>query len=254
MHKETYLFGQGKVYLAGRGEDGRPLAQRWLGDVSKLSLTLNVENIEHKESYSGNRAVARRLAVSRNGELTMTWHDMSTQNLALLFQGNSIALEDGSVSGEKLPDNIKAGERYSLAHPLVDNVVLTVDDTPLVADTDYYVDDKFGAIEFLTAQPIGPEVAYQYEANDTTAFFTQRQVEVALRYEGVNLAEDGAPVLIELYKVQFDPASALDFINSDNNFAGPETKAGLLMDTARRSDDQLGMFGRLTNTRGKRNA
>lgn len=251
MKQETYYYGQGKLYIAIRNAMGRPGAQRWVGDVNTLNITLNTEKIEHKESYSGERAVVRRIPIGNSGEISAKWFDLSPENLALLLQGKVVEAASGTVTGEKLPDGIKAGERYSLANPSVSEVVLTVADTPLVLDTDYFVDENFGAIEFLTDQVTGPEVAYQFDGSISTSLFTQQPEEVTLRYEGINLAENGAPVIVELYKVKFDPVSGLDLINNDNNLAGLETKAGMLIDTTRRADDKLGRFGRLTYVKGR---
>ncbi|WP_431222205.1 hypothetical protein ACQ86O_17775 [Serratia sp. L9] len=72
---ETYQYNQGKVYLARRDAYGKPLAWRWIGDVSVLSLALTVENLSHKESYSGQRMTVRRFPISKDGIVTMTWHE-----------------------------------------------------------------------------------------------------------------------------------------------------------------------------------
>ncbi|WP_240133698.1 hypothetical protein [Providencia rettgeri] len=246
---EMYYYGQGRVFIALRNEKGQALAQRWVGDVSNLSLALTTENIEHRESYSGEKAVVRRIASSKSGEISATWHDLSPLNLAMLFAGHVVDEQSGSITGEMLPAGIKAGERYSLAHPSVSDVVINAGETPLVLDTDYIVDETFGAIEFLTDQTTAPEVAYKYEGNVTATLFTEQGKEVALRYEGINLAEGGTPIIVEFYKVKFDPVSGLSLINNDNSLAGLETKAGLLMDTKRSKDDKLGRFGRLTNVK-----
>lgn len=58
---ETYSYGQGKVYLAERLPSGEIGVQRWVGDVSELSISLNVEDLTHKESYSGNRQEVRKI-------------------------------------------------------------------------------------------------------------------------------------------------------------------------------------------------
>ncbi len=50
---ETYSYGQGKVFLASRTPEGVVGAQRWIGDVSAISVKFIVESFSHKESYSG---------------------------------------------------------------------------------------------------------------------------------------------------------------------------------------------------------
>ncbi|MEY0576525.1 hypothetical protein [Providencia manganoxydans] len=248
---ETYYYGQGRLFLAERDEFGRALAQRFIGDVSVFNVTLSTEKIEHKESYSGYKGITRRIALGNSGEIDMTWHDLSGENLALLLYGKTIETAAGSVTGEKLPANIKAGERYTLAYPSVSDVVLTASGSALVLDEDYLLDEVFGAITFTQDQTTAPEAAYKYSNNTATSLFTQKPKERFLRYEGVNLAEEDSSVILELYKVQFDPVSNLGLINNETNLAGLQTKGGLLMDTSRKADDAMGRFGKLTYVNGR---
>lgn len=240
---ESFYYGQGKVYLAERDSGGRPLAQRWVGDVSKMELALTVENATHKESYSGQRATVRRITTGKDAKITSTWHDFSPQNMALQLYGDSAVIPAGTVTGEKLPADIKAGERYTLEHQNVSEVVIGT----LVHGTDFVTDPVWGAIEFLKPQATAPSVNYRYAGGVNTTLFTRQPRELFLRYEGVNLAEGGAAVVVELYKVLFDPTSALSLITSDQNMAGMETTAGILFDGTRPDNALLGRFGRIIN-------
>lgn len=238
---ETYYYGQGKVYLALRDPYGRALAQRWVGDVSELSVALKTESFVHKESYSSHRAPVRHISLGKEGTVTATWYEHSPENLAVLLYGDNVLVPAGTVTGEKLPTGIKAGERITLEHQNVTDVEMGA----LVIGTDYTVDPVYGAITFITT-PVGPlSVSYAHASAMNTSMFTQVPVEMALRYEGVNLAESGAPVVLELYKIVLDPASALSLINNDTSLAGLETTASILLDTARPADALLGRYGRV---------
>lgn len=240
---ETYYYGQGRVYLAKRDANGKPKAWRWIGDVSALSLALTVENLSHRESYSGGRSVVRRIVTSKDGSVSSTWHEHSPQNLAQVLYGEHTVIPAGTVTGESLGSDIAVGDRLTLAQQRVSDVVIGT----LVAGTDYEVDATYGAIEFLTAQT-GPVTAnYKYEGGVNTTLFSAQPENLALRYEGINLAEGGAAVVVELYKLAFDPVSALALINNDTSLAGLETTAGMLFDTARPDDPLLGRFGRIIN-------
>ncbi|WP_347253455.1 hypothetical protein [Leminorella grimontii] len=241
MSQETYYYGQGKVYLALRNEQGQPLAWRWVGDVDSLSVALSVENFDHKESYTGQRSAVRRINTGKDGTVNSTWYEYSPENLATLLYGEQVADASGSVTGEALPLNIKAGDRYSLQHQQVSAVVIG----SLVEGTDYTVDPEFGAIEFLTAQAGPTTVNYSHGSSINSTMFTQPVKELAMRYEGMNLAEDNAKIIVELYKIQFDPVAALNLINTDTSLSGLETTAGVLMDTQRPSDSALGRYGRI---------
>lgn len=242
MSHETYYYGQGKVYLAKRGTDGKPGAWRWIGDVSALQVAMTVESFSHKESYSGQRAEVRRLITSKEASVTSTWHDHSPENLALVLYGQSATVAAGTVTGEALPASIKVGERYSLEHQNISDVEIDA----LVEGTDYTIDPEFGAITFLTVQNKALSVNYKYGASTITSVFDQNPEEVAFRFEGLNLAENEQKVILELYKLKFDPTSALSLINTDTSLGGLETTAAALADTQRKESDALyGRYGRL---------
>lgn len=78
--------------------------------------------------------------------------------------------------------------------------------------TDYEVDYTYGAITFLTAQATAPSVNYGYAGSVNTTLFTQKPIDLFLRFEGINLAEGGAAKILELYKISFSPAAALALI------------------------------------------
>lgn len=241
---ETYQYNQGKVYLARRDAYGKPLAWRWIGDVSVLSLALSVENLSHKESYSGQRMTVRRFPISKDGTVSMTWHEFSADNLALVFYGERVVIPAGTVTGEPLPAGIEAGSRVTLEHQNVSDVEIGT----LVPGTDFDIDVLYGAIDFLktpapAALPL--TVNYSYAGSTNTEMFTQQPEPLALRFDGINLAEGGAAVIQILHKVVFDPAAALAMINSDTSLAGLETTAGVLFDTNRPADPVLSRFGRI---------
>lgn len=240
--QETYSYGQGKVYLARRGADGSAQNQRWVGDVSDLSVSFTVEDFTHKESYSGQRLEVRKLITGKSGELSITFHELSRENLALVLLGDESAVQAGSVTGEKLPSEIKAGDRIALAHANVSAVAIAT----LTENTDFIVDEIFGAVEFLKPQTgFNQTVSYSYGAVDNVAMMTKNAEDLFLRYEGVNLAEENEWNLVELYKVNFNPTEALKLINNENALDALAAKAKILADTSKVGDKVMGRFGRV---------
>ncbi|WP_018652021.1 hypothetical protein [Actinobacillus capsulatus] len=242
MRNETYSYGQGKVYLAERLPGGAIGAQRWVGDVSELSVSLTVEDFTHKESYSGNRQEVRKIITGKSGEVSVKFHELSVDNLSLLLLGNAGKIAEGTVTGEKLPAEIKVGDRIALAYANVSEVKID----NMTEGTDFFVDSIFGAVEFLTAHTGNTEtVAYKYGEVQNVAMLTGNPKDLCLRYEGVNMAEQNEWVLVELYKINFNPTDALNLINNDNALDALSAKAKVLADTHKKGDDLLGRFGRI---------
>ncbi|MBN0934258.1 hypothetical protein K4K17_01100, partial [Pseudomonas aeruginosa] len=75
--------------------------------------------------------------------------------------------------------------------------------------------------------------------------FTAPQPTIALRYKGINLAEGGAPVIVELFKVATDPLQELALISDGNTVAGMQISGGILLDTSKPDTGDLGRFGRI---------
>lgn len=239
---ETYSYGQGRVYLAERLPNGEPKNLRWVGDVSEANLALSTEEFTHKESYSGQRQEVRKINTGKSGEVSLKFHEFSPENLALLLLGEHTKIAAGTVTGEALPAEIKTGDRIALKHVNVSNVEIA----NMTENTDYVVHKVFGAIEFLKDKSGNTEtVKYSYGESQNVAMLTSNPKDLFLRYEGVNLAEQNEWVMLELYKINFNPTDALALINNDNSLAALNAKAKVLADTSKPGDAVLGRFGRV---------
>jgi hypothetical protein len=141
-----------------------------------------------------------------------------------------------------------AGDRYFLAHPKVSSLVVTDSaGTPatLTAGTHYTADLDFGAVQFLdTTGLTAPfKASYAYGIATEIGIFTQALPERYLRLEGINTAQGNAKVLVELYRVAFDPLKEISFISDEYNKF--ELEGSLLADTTKPYDAVLGQFGRI---------
>jgi len=241
-----YFYGQGKVYAALR-LNGVTKALRWLLDVSDFKATLATETKERKESYSGQAASAKKIVTAKGLTLSMTLMERSNDNLALALYGTTSKVASGSATGEALPAGLIAGDRVALSYPGVSDVVLTDSaSTPAtVPEANYEVDPVFGAITLKNVgtlvQPF--KAAYTHGAVESVSVFTAPQPEIFLRYEGINLAENNAPVIVEFYKVSTDPLKELSLISTD--IAGMEISGEALIDPSRPYTPEFGQFGRI---------
>jgi hypothetical protein len=250
---ETYYYGQGRISMATRDTTTGALGKwRWIGDVSALSVKLSVEKVTHNESFSGSVAQTRSFPTKKTATLDMTLHQIDPDNLSLALYGTTQVTPGSTVTGEVIPAGLVAGDVFYLANPGVTSVVITDSTaTPktLVAGTDYVVDDPaFGRCRLLSAgtytQPF--KAAYKYGDRKAVGMFTAPQPNVAVKYEGVNLAEGNAPVMVDLYKVATDPLQELALISSGNDVAGMQVSGGILLDSSKPVTGVLGQFGAIT--------
>jgi hypothetical protein len=248
---EYYYYGQGKVFSRPYGTVGRG-GWRWWLDVSVLTVALAVEKLEHKESYTGAKGLARSFPTATGLTLNATVHQLDTTSLAELMYGTASAIASGAVVGEDLGtvavgDIIKLDYRQVSALTIVDST----SGTPVAfGSTRYDLDARFGSLEILSLPtspaPVFPlKASYSYAAGKQVNFFTRAQPVLEVRYEGLNLAEGNRPVIAEFYKVGTDPLQNLALINNDQNLSGAQISAGSLIDTARSASGVFGQYGRI---------
>lgn len=238
----NYYYGQGKVFLARRNAAGQPLSWRWVGDVSALTLELEFEDKNTKASVGGQLVPAQRYIMAVGGKVTSTWHELLVSNLELVLNSTSVVEPFSIHATHQLPENIVEGDVFSLPHTAVFNVSVA----GLKKDVDYKVDPQWGMIEFLTTPVNGVyRVSYEHLQNKSLPLFTSQPVELSLRYQGVNMAEGNAPVLVELYRLVVDPIATFELINTSDSLAGIETTAQMLADLTRVNTSGLGYFGRI---------
>lgn len=249
---ETYFYGQGKVKLAIIKPDGSLEPWRWIGDVSSLSFGMEEETIAHRESYSGNKTKVREWHHSPEMKLEATLHSLDVDNLTLFTQGTATSAIAGSVTGEALPNNLVEGSVVTLAHPGVSSLVITDSaGSPVTLDPKHYaLEAGYGNVEILSLPSPPPtqpfKAAYQYAATKQVTFLSAAaRPNVAVRYEGINLAEGNAPVIAEFYKASSSLLSQLALITSGDDVAGMEVNFGVLLDGAKPAGGALGQFGRI---------
>jgi len=246
MADDNQLFSfQGYVYL---GElSGRKITNPfWVGDAT-MSITLETESVEHNESFSGQRLPYGRLTTKKSATATLTLFEAKADNLALALYGSKVPVTAGTVTAETLPTAADGG-LIELDHSIVSDLVIT--DSASTAETliegeHYAIENAAGGLVKLldTTGLTAPfNAAYSYAAADRTSLFTTTPPERFLKMVGVNTLNN-APVVVDLYRVRFDPASELALHNEE---FGSFELSGSLLAVAGLMNDTLGGFGSLT--------
>jgi len=244
-----YASFQGRVYLGKRDINGLPIEVRSPGNVADLKLSLKTEVLEHYESQSGQRSLDHRMIKSKSATINLSIEEFTKENLALALYGTHVATTGGTVTDEPVGGATPVvGDRYFLAHPKVSALVVKDSaGTPatLTLGTHYTADTDFGALQFLDTTGLTAPFKASYAFGDVSeiGIFTQPLPERYLRLEGLNTAQGNAKVLVELYRVAFDPLKELALISNEYNKF--DLEGSLLADSTKPYDAVLGQFGRI---------
>ena len=247
MQSSTFSF-QGKVYLATRDVNGNCTAMVYSGNAPLLKVALTTTVKDHKESTSGQRIIDDRLITEKKCDITLELDNWNSQNLAIAMYGAVNTTAAGTATGELLPTGLVANNYVRLQQPNVSSLVITDSaGTPatLSPATDYnLISANGGIVEILNVgtyvQPF--KAAYSYAGSADVNMFSQAAPERWLVFDGINTVNN-QPVLVDLYRVRFDPLKELDLVIDD--YAKLQLMGSALWDSTKSANAILGQFGRI---------
>ena len=238
---------QGTINLATRNTASspvRPNAFRHVGTADSCEMELSVETVTQNESYTGQRLQVGELTLGKSGTLNLTLKDWSIENIALALYGEVITVNSGIATDEKLPDGLVVDDRIKLAHPFVSDVELkAVDGSTLILGTDYEIESAHaGLIKLLTTPALTATVDYSYAQTENLGIFTRQPPERWFMLDGINTDRDDEHVIVELFRVKFNPISNFSLLHNEGYGELPLT-ATVLADMSQTKDSSLGYFG-----------
>ena len=249
-----YFSGQGIVYVADRATDGTISTFVDVGNCPNLVLTLETEVSTHKESRTGQRLEDFRLTTSKSGTISMTLEEIKKSNLEFMLYGTGQDASVTAVTNESIGvTGLTAGDIITTSkYPFVSAGFAVKDSAlipaTLVLNTDYEIlDRKAGLVKLLNVSGFTQPFKFDYtpEAADIVTMFTQPAKERLVRFSGLNTANSDDPVIVDLYRVIFDPAANVAMINDE--LAQFELEGSVLFDSTREPTASLGGYGRIIN-------
>lgn len=250
-----YFRGQGKLYVGTRDALGNPQAMRWVGNVPELKLGLQVDSIEHKESYSGQSLTDLKIVKGKSTSLNFTLEDFNKDNLALAIYGAAMSVASGTaITGEVLGGTpavtaLAVGQVFAAAKR--NGTAITVKDSTgtaktLVKDVNYTIDPASMTITLIDVTTGGPftgplKVDYTPGVSTEIGMFNTPQTDLFMRFVGMNTADSGKAVTVDLYKVSLNPTKELSFITDD--LAQLQIEGAALLDALKPVSSELGQFG-----------
>lgn len=220
-------LGSGKIYARVAGAAAGLVE---LGNASKLELSVKEDKQKLKDfSKTGGGTYS---SVSRIDEVTvqMTLSDLNKTNVSRAVFGTESAINSGSAADEAV--TAYKGAICPIAHPNPTAVVVknSAGSTTYVVGTDYEV--RAGGIYIIDTGAITDaqalKVSYSYAAYNKVEAMTQGAVVLELHFEGLNEANSGKPVILDIYRAQLSPTKALSLLG--DKFADLEVEAEVLKD------------------------
>lgn len=245
--------GQGPVFWANRDANGDPVAPfKWFGNAPSFEFGLAVEELTHKESYSGLRAIDARIDTELNSSITLTVDDFKESNLELATRGEASGLAGSTVTDESVLTGAPSLNTLYAVKGATGRVSgFTLKDNAVAISTSKYSWDASGVFQFSDVSGMtGPITAtYTNAASRQLGVFKTAAPEVWVRMIGKNTAvnsptatSDFERLIVDAFKVRMSPAETIALISDDFNQLTFNGSA--LSDTTRAQSDPEGQFAR----------
>lgn len=221
----------GQVYARPYGSAGAPLP---IGNVLELSIE-HSEDVQTQEDMSklggGTHAEVRRV---KEVKVKMKLADLNVVNLARGELGTVEAIEAGTVTDEA--HDATLGGLLRLAHIQPTAVTLKKGATagaatPVIMLGNYEVRPEGILLQPTATGIVGTDklwVSYSYGEYAVIEALTTKAVELELTFGGLNEADDGKPVLVEIWRASQGVTKSLALISK--NFGALDVEGTVLMD------------------------
>lgn len=237
MTQQTTYYpylGSGKIYARVAGAAAGLMD---LGNASKLEIVVKDKKVSLQDFSKPGGGTYASVSRIENATLNMTLNDLNKGNIARAIFGTG-----SDVAGDTVVEEVVVGYKGALvplAHPQPTAVVVTnsLASTTYVANVDYEV--RAGGIFILDAGAITEaqslKVDYTFVAYNNVEAMTSTAIVLELHFEGLNEANSGKPVIVDIYRAQLSPAKALSLLG--DKFADLTVDAEVLIDATKTGVD-----------------
>lgn len=241
--------GQGPVFWANRDADGDPIEYAWFGNAPEFTLGLATDELTHKESYTGLRAIDARIITELNATVSITTDDFKESNLELATYGTGSQIAGSVVVAEAVLSGApQIGERYALKTTGRVSAA-TVKNGGVAVTASFYTVDASGVIVFTEVTGLsGPITAdYTIAASRQVGVFKNSAPEIHVRLDGLNTATptstgDYQRTIVDIFKTRLSPAENFGLINDE--FGQLVLNGSALVDPTKAAADATGQFAR----------
>lgn len=213
---DNYTLGKGIIYfdqLVGGVNQG----ELDLGNAPVVTLSIDLDTLEHFSSRGGLRAKDKRVVSEITPVINFTLDELTSENFALLFMAEVSEVNQAAASVGAEAITARHDRWVKLANRQVTSGTVVIG--AWVENTDYEVDYAVGRIKALSTGGITDgaalSVAYDCGAYNYTqvSMLAQTDIEGGIRFVSDNPV--GPDMELVLNKVSLTPAGETAFIGED---------------------------------------
>lgn len=256
MSDTNYYYGHGEGWLGVRNSTGGVSNfDLPLPEMDELSISIATEKVEHmsKRSSLASKDLSIVSSMSGTGKMVVSVHDPDLLKIYLFGNESSVVGGAFLAAAAVFPTGIAVGQRLPIPGYRKNISSLVIKDSAgspatLTLGTHYTIEDAdAGIVKFGPSSLAGftqPFTAAGVEgAGTAVGLLTQRQYERWLRFKGINIADGDKSCIVDLYKIQIEPAKEWMLLNSGNEPNKYEIGFELLKDDTKLASATLGQYG-----------
>ena len=215
---QKYFRGQGRLFV--RAATGSNDSLRWVGNVSDLMINTTQNKQDHQESYTGERRTDLRMVTTTQVTFSATLENTIKENWQLAFKGSAASQAGATITNESHTAPAVGGF-FALSKKYISAMTSITSDpagTTYTAGTDYITALPSNIIEIPSGSTMaGDAILCNYTCGtaDVVGAFNATSADQYFYFDGLNTVDSNKPVVIEIFKVDLDPAQQISLI-SDN--------------------------------------
>ena len=211
---EYSFIGKGEVFMRIKGAASKMYP---IGNVTDLNVAINEDEKSLQDFQSAGGGKLNSLRRVQDAQVSMAMSDFKSENIALAVFGNASALTGASVTDESVIGYLDGLIRLANASP--SNVVLTSDPagTTYAEGVDYEVNSAglYVPLTATFADAAALLASYDFATQQVVEALMNSAQEYEMVFAGLNEAQSGKAVVVDLHRIKFGATSGLPLIGDD---------------------------------------
>jgi hypothetical protein len=246
-----YLLGRGDILIGDRDSATGAILALTRFHTPMFAVEIKEERATHYNSSDAVKAKDLSVVAQMDGTVNLEIDEFTSEVLAIALGGEVTEQTVGPTFSAKTFPTVVVGKTYAIPDGHVNLSTLTLVDSTgspvtLSVGVHYEVDLAAGLIKILSLTTVvQPIKASGQVANGASivSIMTKRGTEKFMRFDGINLADNDKPVIVDIYRAALG-TSKIDVKTDGNDVNKCSLTADLLRDSKAPFSDAFGKYGR----------